>query len=128
MEVYTSGSDSDSGDIHSVDLSYSKLSSEEAEDSILTLYQDEKLYWNIEFLHLNNNQMNLAPISITRFSSLSTLDLSNNNLKKINWEILYACPLTTLIGKCAIFISCYQWRSPIAGEKFCSLIFVENYL
>lgn len=100
MEVYTSGSDSDSGDIHSLDLSYSKLTSEQAEDKILTLYQDEKLYWNIEFLHLNNNQMHHAPIAITKFSaSLTTLDLSNNNLKKINWEILYLCPLTTLIGK-----------------------------
>ncbi|EFN70476.1 Leucine-rich repeat-containing protein 58 [Camponotus floridanus] len=94
MENYTSEDSSDSDSLRTLDLSYLSLDDEIMDKQFLNTKYPE----HVDTLLLSQNRLTTLPISINRFTSLNSLDISNCGLTKLPnfWE---DCPLTCLIAK-----------------------------
>ncbi|XP_033758932.1 leucine-rich repeat-containing protein 58-like [Pecten maximus] len=86
-----SSSDGEFNNENAEDLSYGNLTS--LPEFLLERARD------IRALRLNQNEINILPRTIKHFSSLITLDLSNNNLSYLSDEIVQLRHLRTFIAK-----------------------------
>lgn len=94
MENYTSDSSDSDSSSKTFDLSYLMLDSDLLNEHILAAKDPQ----NVETILLNHNRINLIPQTITKFTNLNTLDISNCNLTRLP-DFLGDCPLTCLIAK-----------------------------
>lgn len=97
MENYTS--DSSESDSHTIDYQNRSLTLSKVEDNFLNLFNNESAYAEIETVLLYNNYLSSLPLALLKFTNLHTLDISNNSLATLNWEIFLQCPLRTVIAK-----------------------------
>lgn len=86
-----SSSDGEFNSENSEDLSYGDLTS--IPDFLLERSKD------IRALKLNHNEINILPRTIRKFSSLISMDISNNNLSYISSDLVHLKHLRTLIAK-----------------------------
>ncbi|XP_058061746.1 leucine-rich repeat-containing protein 58 [Anopheles bellator] len=95
--VYTSDScDSDSREQKTVDLGHSNK--RHLDDDLLRVSKSKKLAEDVETVLLNHNKLVRVPSSLTDFTNLRVLDLSNNQLERLP-DVITQCQLTTLIVK-----------------------------
>ncbi|XP_012228317.1 leucine-rich repeat-containing protein 58 [Linepithema humile] len=101
MENYTSSDCSDSGDssdsdfnLKTLDLSYLSMDNEVLDKEFLNTKCPE----HIDALFLTQNRLTILPASISRFTGLSSLDISNCGLTKLP-DFWTGCLLTCLIAR-----------------------------
>jgi Leucine-rich repeat (LRR) protein len=94
MESYTS--DSSDADLHTIDYQNRNLTISKVEDTLLNWSHS---YGDIETVILYNNKLSELPTALMKFSNLHTLDISNNCLTSLNFEVFIQCPLRTFIAK-----------------------------
>lgn len=97
MESYTS--DSSDSDSHTIDYHNRNLTLSKVEDDFLNMFATASAYGDIETIILYNNQLASFPTSLGKFANLNTLDVSNNYLTTLNFEVIVQCPLKALIAK-----------------------------
>lgn len=102
MENYTS--DSSDSDVNSgkrvLDFGYMMLDPDTVEHNLQVFADDEKKpALEIESIILNYNQLDTLPETLSKFSNLQVLDVSNNGLKILPDIFEYCSSLTTLIAK-----------------------------
>lgn len=97
MENYTS--DSSESDSHTIDYQNRNLTLSKVEDDFLKMFSSRGAYSDIETIILYNNQLSSVPQSLVKFNNLNTLDISNNFLTTLNFEVFAQCPLRTFIAK-----------------------------
>lgn len=94
MENYTSDSSDSDSSTKTLDLSYLMLDADLLEQH----FEDTKDIENVETLLLHQNRISTIPSTISRFTNLHTIDISNCNLSHLPIYI-GDCPLSCLIAK-----------------------------
>lgn len=94
MENYTSDSSDSDSNLRTLDLSYMSMDNEVLDKQFLNTKCPE----HVDTLLLAQNRLTILPTGISRFTSLSFLDISNCGLTKLP-EFWTGCLLTCLIAK-----------------------------
>jgi len=94
MENYTSDSSDSDSTLRTLDLSYLLLDNEVLDKQFLNTKSPEQ----VDTLLLSQNLLTTLPASISRFTSLNSLDISNCGLIRLP-DFWADCPLTCLIAK-----------------------------
>lgn len=94
MENYTSDSSDSDSNLRTLDLSYLSMDNQVLDKQFL----NNKYPESVDTLLLAQNRLVVLPASISRFTSLSSLDVSNCGLTKLP-DFWIGCLLTCLIAK-----------------------------
>lgn len=94
MENYTSDSSDSDSNLRTLDLSYLSMDNEVLDKHVLNTKCPE----HVDTLLLTQNHLTILPASISRFTSLNSLDISNCGLTKLP-DFWTGCLLTCLIAK-----------------------------
>lgn len=94
MENYTSDSSDSDSNAQTLDLSYLSFNDKVLDEYLVRVKCPE----NVDTLLLHQNQLNTLPLSIDRFTSLNSLDISNCRLTRLP-DFWTDCPLTCLVAK-----------------------------
>ncbi|XP_012256134.1 leucine-rich repeat-containing protein 58 [Athalia rosae] len=94
MENYTSDSSDSDNTIKTLDFSYLSLDSNVVDEHLNAVKNPD----NVETILLHQNRLIYTPASVTRFTNLNVLDVSNCGLVELP-DLLGDCPLTSLIAK-----------------------------
>lgn len=99
MENYTSDSSDSDSNSKILDFAYLLLETDVVNHNLNEHTEDsKKSFLEIESIILHHNQLVTFPESLTKFSNVKVLDISNNGLRSLP-NIFEFCPLTTLIAK-----------------------------